>query len=1175
MFKLRTKAKMILEFIRFEWIFRKKRAATWIYVLISFLFVVFLAKQFLGQTTTFASYYECTNLMHLLSFILVPIVSAIMGISILRDKENQFSSIILTKPITKFQIYLGRFAGSYTVVLLIFAMLPLGLIVGYIFELNAFPNLKWLSVIFNSFILAVVPNTFITAVIFFGVNAVFKKRSLSFSQGFLFLISYQLILLMSRNVPTRSISRFFEPMGVFAFRYDTMYLTSANKSNFEIPFDGSFVLNRIFIITCGLFFFYLFYFFFNYDLDKSSENLNKYQLAKNPILGNRNTLLLNISDWEINDFLSFIQSSKFYLKLIFKETFFIIISSVGLLFVCYQLYINFYQADFLPAVTTGNVVQILASSLYIFSIVLVIYYAGDIIYKESIVRFSSILEVSPAKRWVLIASKALGFMFGLLTLTVTTNLIGIFFQFITGDSAIKWSAYFWSGFLGLMTDNLIYLLFFFFIQTLISSKSVGPIITMFIYFGYNIGVRYGFENPLYSLNNLSLYRFNDWNGFGQYFEHYWWSKLYWLLLGLALFILSITLYSTDKSQGRFERFKHINDRLTTGMKSTFWLAIAGFVAVGSFIYVNVEYKGEGFISNLQHRKILGDYERENAKYDTLPQPKIKSVLLNLEFQKNRNLVGNAVYSLKNETNLPITKIYIQEPFGDAAYFINKINLNVPASDSINPRLKFHIFKLQNPLNPQDSVILTHEILNAPLHFSYASDAFTTENIEENGTSFSSQNHLISIGFNKNHILKDLEDREDEVLSTIAYSYKVSDLLSKNNNVLNNDADLIQLKVDIKTANSQTVMGLNEIKTINANHFQSSLDKIPYHFSFVIGNFQHYSEKINGTPVEYGFHPEHQQFKKMIQKATKEAFEFCSLKFGKYPFEKLTITESAPVGNELLKVYPGTIILRENLMLKTGTDPDAKYNRIYELVSRSIAQQWFGFGVIPADVNGNLTIRNGIPKFITATLIEKQSLDAKINYLGHEHQVFRASYRSYLNKNKEINMQNFADCPQINAIGEMIGKEKMIEKLRFFYQKYNQTGQYPSYKDLIETINENEKVNLSAKMDSLIEKRIFYDQRIIDDVKVIKNFKKYAIIIPFEIRKYQILDDNSEKTLPLNELFQIAIINERDKIQKIVKFYPKNSKGKITIEVDFKPEKVFLDPLYRYYDLVRQDNKVTL
>ena len=127
---------MFKEIFKFELNYRKKRAATYLYFGIIFLMC------FLAVTTDVVriggavgqvkqnSPIVITQMSLIVSVFLCLIASAVMGVAVLRDFEHNTEAILFSTPMKKFDYLMGRFWGSFMILLFIGSAIWVAFILG-------------------------------------------------------------------------------------------------------------------------------------------------------------------------------------------------------------------------------------------------------------------------------------------------------------------------------------------------------------------------------------------------------------------------------------------------------------------------------------------------------------------------------------------------------------------------------------------------------------------------------------------------------------------------------------------------------------------------------------------------------------------------------------------------------------------------------------------------------------------------------------------------------------------------------------------------------------------------------------------------------------------------------------------------------------------------------------
>ena len=124
---------MFYEFFIFEIKYRLKRPETYFFFLMLFLFsavgVMFVFQGIdLGLVKKNAPL-VIAKTMGAITGLSMIIASMIMGVPVLRDFQYDVSSLIYVNPISKRDYLLGRFLGSFVVLLFIYSAVPWGMMI--------------------------------------------------------------------------------------------------------------------------------------------------------------------------------------------------------------------------------------------------------------------------------------------------------------------------------------------------------------------------------------------------------------------------------------------------------------------------------------------------------------------------------------------------------------------------------------------------------------------------------------------------------------------------------------------------------------------------------------------------------------------------------------------------------------------------------------------------------------------------------------------------------------------------------------------------------------------------------------------------------------------------------------------------------------------------------------
>ncbi len=184
----------------------------------------------------------------------IPVIAAIAAQSVCQDFRHKVYPLIFTSPISKRQLLLGRFVAAWTVVLFVFAAVPLGCLVGS-FVPTADPELlvqNRLAAYCQPLLMAVLPNTFIFAAIFFAMAALQRNVMFVYASAALVLAAQGVAEVLLYDVSNEVLGSILDPFGHFAFAKYARASTIAERNVELVPITSVMLLNRFVWIVFGV-----------------------------------------------------------------------------------------------------------------------------------------------------------------------------------------------------------------------------------------------------------------------------------------------------------------------------------------------------------------------------------------------------------------------------------------------------------------------------------------------------------------------------------------------------------------------------------------------------------------------------------------------------------------------------------------------------------------------------------------------------------------------------------------------------------------------------------------------------------------------------------------------------------------------------------------------------------
>ncbi len=273
------------EIFKFELQYRSRRPANYIYFLILFALSIALAamgtKGFgdLSVQVKANAPLLIDRQMGILTMPMMLLVSAIMGVAVIRDYEHRMEQLLFSTPITKLDYLLGRFFGSFVVMILVSMAIPLGSILGEIVSSKPASEMlalsPWNHV--RAFFYIVVPNTFFLSALFFSSGVLTKKMAVIYTQGIVLLIFFALLdegaIEVAKN---QKLSTLFDFFMVQLLNLKAQFWSAAEINESTIPIDGAILINRGIYVGTGVLALVYAYFRFNFSINSIQKKVKSH-----------------------------------------------------------------------------------------------------------------------------------------------------------------------------------------------------------------------------------------------------------------------------------------------------------------------------------------------------------------------------------------------------------------------------------------------------------------------------------------------------------------------------------------------------------------------------------------------------------------------------------------------------------------------------------------------------------------------------------------------------------------------------------------------------------------------------------------------------------------------------------------------------------------------------------
>ena len=1138
----------------------------------------------------------------MISLIGVLICAAIFGNSGYRDFEFNTHSLFFTKPIKPTDYFLGRFTSSFILSLIIQIGFSLGLLLGFLMpylDNDAFGPFN-LYAYLQPFIIFVIPNIFMVGSLLFTIAVLTRRMLPTYMASVVLLFGYLSTGTFTSDIETRWIATLIDPFGGEAISDATRYWTQVEQNKNFIPLTKWILLNRILWIGIGGLFmgFGLWKFDFKHPNPGKVKKVNKISLKEE---SNTSKKIKNISFTPVFNngtlWMQFKTQVIIEIKRAFRDPYFLAIAgtAAGFLLLNQQSIGKMYGVNTLPV--TDTVINVLSGSFALFMLILITFYAGQIIWRERELKADQIMDSLPIPNWIPLVSKLMALILIPGIMLFILMIIGLGVQTWRGFYDYEVHLYLKKLFVLDWTNYGLLCVLAFAIQVIVNHKYLGHfIMILYFLFGMFAG-QLGLDHSLYDYGSGSGAPYSDMNGFEPYVWRLFWFKAYWISFAIILVFLSNLFWSRGLTGSFQSRWNIGKKRLSGSIKNGIITFSILFLGTGSFIFYNTNIINE-YHPPKYWEKRAAEYEKKYKKFKNVDQPKIIGVGGEVHlFPKLSRLEYSGSYKMKNKTSEAIDTLHSN--FNRNAPF-STFTLSVPSKIIFtDSTYGWNMFVFDPPILPGQEFSIDFTGSRGRKGFS---NNGVDRTVIENGTMIWSNELFPSFGYDPGRELSNKRARKKYGLSEEQDPMlKFDDLEGNKHGILGDDADWVDFEMILSTDPDQIAMTpgylqKDTIKVLDGEErrfFYYKMDqKIHNLFAFVSARYEVLQEDFNGVSLEVYYHKTHDYNIDKLMDGMKKSIEYYSKIYGPYPYRQCRILE-IPKYASYAASFPNTIPFSESIGFVMDVDPNdpEDLDMPFWVTAHEMGHQWWPHQVSGGNVQGSAFLSEGLSEYSSVSLLAKEKGEKQLRkflkyeldrYLEgrafeqkYEPSIIQAEGQSYIHYNKAgLTMYTLSDFIGKNAFNRALGN--FIEKYRYKSDPYPNIGQF------INSIRAETRDDLQYLITDTFEKITLYENKAKSASAIFNNDSTYTVDIEVEAKKVYSDSLGIQSDGELNDWLEIGILGEvlvNGETKELPIYLEKvlitDSITTFQVNVKEKPLKAGIDPMHKFVDRDSDDNLISV
>jgi len=1130
---------------------------------------------------------QLLTMFSLLSMLLITIFIA--G-AVLRDSEVGMADMLFATPMRKWDYLFGRFAAGFVACLVIFAAIALALMLGPLmpwvdpqrvgaFSLHAY---AW------SFGVMVIPNLLFIGALLMLLAATTRSMLLVYVGVLGFFVLWGMAGAFTRDINNEWVAVLLDPFGMRALGRMTRYFTSAEANAGLPPLSGFLLANRLLWLGIAALLFAATVVLFKPQRTGTGKRLfgkHKAEAAAPAVTAPLHLPRTLPTFTPATVWRQWWQILRFDAAGVFKSVPFLVMLLFGVinLLAGSSVAKNMYGTAVYPM--THLMLQSINNSFSFMLIIIVTFYAGELIFKERQVRIADVSDAMPVPGWVPLLAKCtalVGVIAGYLLVGV---IAAIGFQLYKGGAPVELGLYLKGSLLGSLFFVLMGLCALT-LQVLSNNKFIGYLLVILLMVAQMVLGMLHLEHNLYAFGGTPAIQYSDMNGYGHFLTGWAWFALYWSLFTVALVMLARAFWVRGLSTGWRARVRLARQRLQGRAGAALAVVLLCWAGTGGWIFYNTNVLNQYETSDVSMDK-RARYEKLYKQYKDLPQLKITDIQADVDiYPEQRKVLIKGHYVLQNKTTQALDTLRIQlDPELETAW------LNLPAHKTVldDKELGFSILKLAQPLAPGATLPLDFTV--AVTHAGFTNSG-APDQVNLNGSFFNNQSFFPHFGYAQHMELTDRNERRKRGLGEPQRMAKLEDSAAYGNTVLGGDADWVHFDTTVSTSGEQTALAPGYLQASwekdGRRYYRYKMDQpmMPF-FAYMSARWDVKKGDWHGVPIEIYFDKKHGYNTDRMITSVQKSLDYYTTRFTPYQHKQVRILEF-PGYQSFAQSFANTIPYSEGIGFIADLRDKDDIDYVFYVTAHEMAHQWWGHQVIGAHVQGATMLMESLSQYSALMVMEKEygrdkmrrflryELDRYLSGRGgeaiEELPLARVEGQQYIHYNKGSLV--------FYRLRDEIGEEALNRALkRYLQDKGYQQAPFTTTLELLAYIRAEAPQDKQALITDLFEKIVFYDNRVTQASAVQRKDGQWDVTMQLHLAKLESDGKGKESPRAYDEPVEIAIFarpaggKEKDeRVLYTAKRMLSGSDPVITITVKDKPFEVGVDPYNKMIDRVSRDNR---
>jgi aminopeptidase N len=1067
------------------------------------------------------------------------VVAALVANVIVRDEESGFGAIIRSTRIRKVDYLYGRFLGAFGAALVGFLVVPVGLWLGssawWVDRETLGPfvlrDYVW------AYVVLAAPVIFLCASLFFAVTTITRSMMWTYVGVVALFIGGQVMGVVLSRPGYEHVAALWEPFGGGAFGAATRYWTPSERNTKVPAIADDFLAHLIIWLGVAL------------ALLAAAYGLFRFQASGRPGRAGRKAAALAeasaaepapqaalgaptkpVFDARAARAQLWARTKLDAAQVFRSPAYFVLLGltaalSIGNLW--FSTEVGTYGGKIYPV--SRAMMQALSGIFPTMTLIIVTYYAGELVWREKERRTHEIIDAAPVPDWMFVVPKALAISIVAISTLLAGVVVSIASQALRGYFDFQIGEYLLWWVIPNGIDLVLLAVLAVLVQALVPHKFVGWAVMVVYLISTLVLANLGFEDNLYQYGTGPGTPTSDMNGLGHYWIGAYWFRLYWSGFALMLLVLAYALWRRGTETRLRPRLRQLPRRLTGTAGVLMGVGLAVFVATGAWAFYNTHVLNP-YRTALGDDKWAADYEKRFLRYEHLPQPKIARVRLDIQIWPHQTrVVGRGVYLIQNRTTAPISVLHLR--------FIRDLRIDGLAVTGARlaadfPQYNYRIYRFDQPMQPGETRAVAFITTFQQQGFKNSNNLLQ---IMDNGTFINDTDLTPQIGMDRQLLLQDRAKRRKYGLPEELRIPKLGTPGADQVDYVRHDSDWVTADITVTTDADQIPIAPGyQVSQAVANGRRTvrfvTDSPILNFFSAQSARYAVSTVPYKGVNIGVYYDPQHPWNVGRIQKAMEAGLDYYQANYSPYQFHQVRVLEFPAPQGSFAESFANTIPWSEGIFFIADERDPEKIDMVTYVGAHELGHQWWAHQVIGAEEQGGTLLSETLAQYSAAMVMKhmygpdmmrkflKFELDSYLRARGgdilQEQPLERVENQGYIHYRKgSLVMYRLQD---------QIGEAAVNRALRHLLHDYAFKGPpYPTSVDLVKDIRQEAPADKQALITDLFEKITLYEVKASHAVAKKRPDGRYDLTFAVDAKKVYADGAGRETPAPMNETVDIG------------------------------------------------------